>query len=78
MAKRITALDAELADNRQTLDSTVNAQIRTQITDRTIGTAFRDEWQGDYRRGWSFSNRCWSPARVPTTLTTLTLGSTRP
>ena len=24
------------------------AQIRTQITDRTIGTAFRDGWQGDY------------------------------
>ncbi len=48
MAKRITALDAELADNRQALDSAVNAQIRTQITDRTIGTAFRDEWQGDY------------------------------
>ena len=48
LAKRITALDAELADNRQALDSAVNAQIRTQITDRTIGTAFRDEWQGDY------------------------------
>ena len=24
------------------------AQIRTQVTDRTIGTAFRDGWQGDY------------------------------
>jgi oligopeptide transport system substrate-binding protein len=24
------------------------AQIRTQITDRTIGTAFRDGWLGDY------------------------------
>jgi len=46
--KRIAALDAELADNRQALDSAVNAQIRTQITDRTIGTAFRDGWQGDY------------------------------
>jgi len=42
--KRIAALDAELADNRQALDSAVNAQIRTQITDRTIGTAFRDGW----------------------------------
>jgi ABC-type oligopeptide transport system substrate-binding subunit len=48
LVKRIAALDAELADNRQALDSAVNAQIRTQITDRTIGTAFRDGWQGDY------------------------------
>ena len=24
------------------------AQIRTQITDRSIGTAFRAGWQGDY------------------------------
>ena len=54
------------------------AQIRTQITYRTIGTAFRDGWQGDYPSMMEFLEPLFVTGAGSNDVDYLTRRSTRP